>query len=225
VISLEKEVMVKGIFKSINTKYDFFDFLMSFGMDRRWRKFVIDKLDLRNGMTVEDVGAGSGKVTEGILKRYTQLIVEAVDLTKEMFPKPIENVHFTVASAEHLPFENENFDRCVSCFLTRNLQNLQNYLNESYRTLKNGGIFCNMDIYDPGVNFIAPAFRIYFYKIMPRIMNRASRTEAYSYLANSVKNFVSPDRFSEMMKISGYKNIQAFKLGGGSVYVHKGIKE
>lgn len=217
--------MVREIFKSISTKYDFIDSLMSFGMDRRWRKFVIDLLDIRPGMHVEDIGAGSGKVTEEMLRRIPDLMIDAVDLTKEMFPGPKRNVNFTVASAEKLPFDDGKFDRCVSCFLTRNIPTLQNYLDESYRTLKPGGIFCNMDIFDPGKSFIAPAFRIYFYRLVPPVMNRVSHTEAYTYLANSVKNFVTPIQFSQMMKKSGYRNVETFRLGAGSVYIHRGIKD
>ena len=217
--------MVREIFKSISTKYDFIDSLMSFGMDRRWRRIVIDLLDIKPGMRVEDIGAGSGKVTEEMLKRIPDLMIDAVDLTKEMFPRPIKNVNFTVASAEKLPFEDGEFDRCVSCFLTRNIPTLQNYMDESYRTLKHGGIFCNMDIFDPGKNFIAPAFRVYFYRLVPPIMNRVSHTEAYTYLANSVKNFVSPSTFAQMMKKSGYTNVETFRLGAGSVYIHRGVKE
>ena len=171
---MEREVVVRDIFKSISTKYDFIDSLMSFGLDKRWRRTVIDLLEIEEGMRIEDIGAGSGKATEEMLRRIPNLNIDAVDLTKEMFPDPIRNVNFTVASAEELPFENETFDRCVSCFLTRNLQALQKYIDESYRTLKTGGIFCNMDIFDPGKNFIAPAFRIYFYKFIPPIMNRVS---------------------------------------------------
>ncbi len=221
---MEREVVVRDIFKSISTKYDFIDSLMSFGLDKRWRRTVIDLLEIKEGMRIEDIGAGSGKATEEMLRRIPNLNIDAVDLTKEMFPDPIRNVNFTVASAEELPFENETFDRCVSCFLTRNLQALQKYIDESYRTLKTGGIFCNMDIFDPGKNFIAPAFRIYFYKFIPPIMNRVSHTEAYTYLANSVKNFVSPARFSQMMEKSGYSNVRAFRLGAGSVYIHRGVK-
>ncbi len=82
-----------------------------------------------------------------------------------------------------------------------------------------------MDIFDPGKSFIAPAFRIYFYRLVPPVMNRVSHTEAYTYLANSVKNFVTPIQFSQMMKKSGYRNVETFRLGAGSVYIHRGIKD
>ena len=97
-------------------------------------------------------------------------------------------------------------------------------MDESFRTLKSGGIFCNMDIFDPGKGFMAPAFRFYFYSLVPPLMNMATQTEAYTYLANSVRNFVTPNRFVEIMKETGYENIESFSLGAGSVYIHRGTK-
>ncbi len=222
--SNEKESMVRDIFKSISGKYDFFDSIMSLGMDKRWRKLAVSMLDLRHNLRVADVGAGSGKVTEEMLSSISDLKIDAIDLTREMFPRAIGNVNFTVASAEKIPFDASTFQRCISCFLTRNVPVLENYINEVYRILDDGGIFVNMDIFDPGKSLIAPAFRFYFYRLMPRILDMASHTKSYSYLASSVQAFVTPDQFSDLMKKAGFRNIRVKKLAGGSVYIHKGIK-
>jgi demethylmenaquinone methyltransferase/2-methoxy-6-polyprenyl-1,4-benzoquinol methylase len=222
---VEKQNMVREVFRDISSKYDFFDSIMSFGMDKSWRKKVIDKLDVQDGQIIFDAGAGSGKVSEEILSRGKDVHIEAIDITKEMFPGLMKGVHFNVASADNMPFSDSYFDRGVSCFLTRNVPSLEAYLQEAYRVLKPGSRFCNMDIFDPGRSFIAPAFRVYFYRIVPLLLDKASGSNSYSYLANSVKNFVSPGRFTQMMEDVGFREIKAVRLGGGSVYVHVGIKD
>ena len=222
--SNQKESMVRDIFKSISGKYDLFDSMMSLGLDRKWRKIAVSMLGPENDMRVADVGAGSGKVTEEMLSFNPSLRIDAIDLTEEMFPKNKGKVHFTVASAENIPFEADTFHRCISCFLTRNVPTLENYLKEAYRILKEGGVFVNMDIFDPGKSLIAPAFRVYFYRIMPIILDTASHTHSYSYLASSVQAFVNPDQFSDLMSKVGFKHISKKKLAGGSVFIHRGIK-
>ncbi len=216
--------MVRDVFKDISRNYDFFDSLMSFGMDKRWRRMVVDMLDIRHGMRIMDVGAGSGKTIEEIIRRYPDSMVEAVDITQEMFPGNMKNVNFNIASAESIPFQDGAFQRIVSCFLTRNVESLENYFFEAYRCLEPGGVFCNMDIFDPGNSFIAPLFRTYFYRLMPKFLDRTSRSHSYSYLAGSVKRFISPTAMIEMLENAGFSNVSTKRLAGGTVYIHKCIK-
>ncbi len=222
---VEKEKMVQEVFKNISNKYDFFDSLMSFGMDKGWRRKVVDLLNLQDGLNILDAGAGSGKVSEEMISRGKNLHIEALDITREMFPGNLKGVHFNLASADSMPFENNIFDRAVSCFLTRNVPDLDKYLSEVFRVTKKGAIFCNMDIFDPGNGFIAPVFRVYFYRLVPAILDRASGTRSYSYLASSVKNFVSPETFHKKMIEAGFKDVNMYRLAGGTVYIHRGIKE
>ncbi|MCL4344901.1 MAG: class I SAM-dependent methyltransferase [Candidatus Thermoplasmatota archaeon] len=221
---VEKEKMVREVFRNISAKYDFFDSLMSFGMDNSWRRKIIDLLELRDWQVIFDAGAGSGKVSEEILSRGKRVEIQAIDITEEMFPRHLEGVHFNVASAEEMPFGDDYFDRGVSCFLTRNVPSLESYLREAYRVLKPGAIFCNMDIFDPGKTFIAPAFRLYFYKIVPSILDMASRSNSYTYLAGSVRNFVTPGVFTDIMRKTGFREIDVTRLAAGTVYIHRGLK-
>ncbi|MHB8360928.1 MAG: ubiquinone/menaquinone biosynthesis methyltransferase [Thermoplasmataceae archaeon] len=221
----EKEEKVREIFKPISNKYDLFDSLISFGMDQMWRKKLIHEMDLNSAHTVLDVGAGTGKISFTIERKYRNLKITAIDITREMFPLTKDSkVNFIEGSAMNLPFEEGSVDRVVSGFLTRNVSNLSTYINESYRVLNEDGLFCNIDIFDPTKHFIAPLFRYYFYHVVPPIYDRISRTNSYSYLAESVRNFVTPLKFLELMKTAGFRNIEIKYLGGGSVIIHKGIK-
>ena len=51
-----------------------------------------------------------------------------------------------------------------------------------------------------------------------------TRTDSYSYLARSVREFVSPLAFESMLDKYGFRNIKQFKRGGGSVFIHRAIK-
>ncbi|MHB1636926.1 MAG: ubiquinone/menaquinone biosynthesis methyltransferase [Thermoplasmataceae archaeon] len=220
-----KEEKVRDIFKSISGKYDLIDSMMSFGLDQLWRAKLISELDVKDGQGILDVGCGTGKISYSIEKIIKNSRIYALDLTKEMYPFiPDSKVTFVVGSAMSLPFEDNSMDRVVSGFLTRNVPSLEKYISEVYRILKPGGIFCNLDIFEPGSHFIAPLFRFYFYRIVPTIFDRMTGTDSYSYLARSVREFVSPSAFESILDKYGFGNIKEFKRGGGSVFIHKALK-
>ena len=220
------EKNIRGIFSSISSKYDLFDSMISLGMDGKWRRKLIETMEISGGISVLDAGAGSGKVSFEIRSKYKNIKIIALDITPEMFPHSKETgISFIEGSAVNMPFSGESFERVVSAFLTRNVPSLDSYLEESFRVLRHGGLFCNMDIFDPGKLFFGPLFRFYFYRIVPIVFDMLSSSHSYSYLASSVKKFVSPAEFSNRMKKTGFVDIKQIILGGGSIAIHRGFKE
>ena len=221
----EKEKNVREIFNSIQEKYDFLDTIISIGQDERWRRFMVKNLDLRDNLDILDCGAGTGKLTRQIIESCGTCRTTCLDVTDTMFrPEMFPGTRFIVASAEKIPLPDESADRVVSAFLTRNLENVDNYFSEVRRVLRKGGIFINMDIFDPGMPVYRQFFSIYFYKIMPIIGNRMTGSKSYTYLAQSVRNFYDHGTLEEKIRKSGItlKMSKSFMLG--SVYVHIGIK-
>lgn len=221
----KNEENVKEIFKRISAKYDLIDTIMSFGMDTFWRKKLIEDLKLEDGQDILDVGCGSGKISYSIEKVINANHIFAMDITREMFPfNRGSKVEFIEGSAMSIPMKDSCVDRVVSGFLTRNVPSLETYIREVYRVLKPGGIFCNLDIFDPQKNFIAPLFRFYFYRIVPILFDKMSGTKSYSYLARSVQTFVYPSFFNELFHKTGFSKVNFKKLAGGTVYIHCAIK-
>ena len=221
----EKEKNVREIFNSIQEKYDFLDTLISMGQDERWRRFMVRNLDLRDNLEILDCGAGTGKLTHQIIESCGTCKTTCLDVTDTMFrPEMFPHTKFIVASAEKIPLPDESVDRVVSAFLTRNLENVDNYFSEVHRVLRKNGIFINMDIFDPRMPVYRQFFSIYFYRIMPMIGNRITGSKSYTYLAQSVKNFYDHATLEEKIRKSGItlKMSKSFMLG--SVYVHIGIK-
>lgn len=218
---VEKEVRVRGVFEAIQDKYDLLDTIMSFGMDQIWRKRVVHSLSISAGQKILDSGAGTGKLTQMIRKDCSDCKLVSLDITEEMFrPSLLEDVEFVVASAEKMPFGDNEFDRAASCFLTRNLSNLENYLSELKRVIKPGGLFVNLDIYPPVNALFDSFFSIYFYRFVPMIGDLLTRSDSYSYLANSVRDFISPSEMAERLSLAGFEVIEERVMGMGSVAIH-----
>lgn len=222
---LKKEEVVRQVFESIQDRYDLLDSLISAGMDQRWRRIALQHLALRDREDVLDCGAGTGKLTRMILNACPRCSVTSLDITKSMFrPSILPETRFIVASAEEMPLEDSAFDAVASAYLTRNLNNVDNYFREAYRVLRSGGRFVNLDIFNPTLPGFSILFRIYFYHIVPVIGNTATKSKSYSYLANSVRNFHTHEKIMEKMKSAGFKNTGYRKMMGGSIGIHWGTK-
>ncbi len=221
-----KETRVREVFEAIQDKYDLLDSIMSFGLDQPWRKRVIRSLELSDEMVVLDSGAGTGKLTKMIKETCSNCRIISLDITEKMFrPSLLSGVEFVVGSAEKMPFEVTSIDRAASCFLTRNLSDLEKYFAELKRVLKPGGIFVNLDIYPPQNHVFGSFFSIYFYSMVPRLGDFLTRSDAYSYLAESVRNFITPSRMTEILSESGFSVLEERHMGLGTVVIHKAVKE
>ncbi len=56
----EKQQRVREVFSSVASKYDVMNDLMSFGIHRLWKRFVIDLAGVRPGEVVLDLAGGTG---------------------------------------------------------------------------------------------------------------------------------------------------------------------
>jgi ubiquinone/menaquinone biosynthesis C-methylase UbiE len=67
-------------------------------------------------------------------------------------------------------------------------------------------------------------FYWYLNKIIPFLGRFIARDErAYRYLADSIQDFLHPDKLSTIFKEAGLKSIRAFPLTLGITYLHEGI--
>ena len=54
---------VAGMFNDVGKKYDITNTVLSFGLDKRWRKKTRERLDLQPGEVVLDLAAGTAVST------------------------------------------------------------------------------------------------------------------------------------------------------------------
>ena len=57
------------MFDSVARRYDVVNALLSFGLDRRWRRAVARSLAVRPGDTVLDLGCGTGGLAGSVMSR------------------------------------------------------------------------------------------------------------------------------------------------------------
>lgn len=180
-------------FDKIARTYDRLNRLMTFGLDRRWRRRAVR--DLHGN--VLDVACGTGDMVQELQKRGC--LVTGVDLSEEMLTiakSKAPTATYMIADAEHLPFENDCFDAVTCAFGVRNFVHLEQGLGEMLRVLKPGGRMVILELATPDSSLIRPFYKLYTKKIIPWLGSCiAGNREAYTYLPESVERFPKGDAF------------------------------
>src|SRR6266542_2115237 len=118
--SAPPEADIRAIFDSVARRYDVVNALLSFGLDRKWRRAAARSMAVRRGDIVLDLGCGTGELGRLFAGRCR---VVGLDLSLEMLKvarRRIPTESFVQASALRLPFRAAGFSAAVSAFLLRN---------------------------------------------------------------------------------------------------------
>jgi SAM-dependent methyltransferase len=115
---------------------------------------AIERMNLPVDARVLDVGCGSGWATRLLAEKASMGKVIGIDIADEMIQLAADsstsftNVEFKIATAESLPFSNEEFTHAFSMESLYYYVNVLAALREIHRVLTDGGIFVTViDLY------------------------------------------------------------------------------
>ena len=226
----EKGERIRAMFGSIAPRYDLLNRLLSLGIDRRWRRFAVGKIGLSGAGRVLDVATGTGDILIEALKQRPDTLAIGSDFTFEMMlrgkPKAgAEKIRWNTADALHLPFPDESFDAVTSGFGVRNFIDRERAFREQRRVLKPGGRVICLEISKPPKNLLRPFFLFFFNKIVPFVGGLISgQRDAYTYLPQSVNEFLTPDELKAIMERAGLRDVKYKRLMMSTVAIHTGKK-
>lgn len=228
-----KRDYVRGIFSDIAPSYDLLNHLLSFNIDRRWRKRAIDALawrDRPDGVYVDlcagtlDVGAQFAK-TEG----FRGTIIGA-DFAEPMLRagqgKASRAVLMpVVADALQLPLPDGSAAGAIVAFGIRNVADLDAGLAEVYRALIPGARFVILEFSTPRLAVVRGVYHLYFHHVLPLLGGLVSgHRTAYRYLPASVANFPVEEELARRMTDAGFVNVRWSSQTFGIAAVHVGEK-
>lgn len=221
---------VQAMFARIARRYDLMNRVMTFGVDRNWRRFLVKQAQLSNNSRVLDIASGTGDIAFEIRTQYPNAEIIAADFALPMMQvgqtRPTgDAVEWLGANALALPLPDNSFDAVVSGFLFRNVPDIDVSLQEQYRILKVGGRVVTLDTTPPTNPVLKPFITFYFQMIVP-IIGRIITGEAgaYRYLSGSTLNFKTADELASKMRSAGFQDVGYKKMMFGTVAVHWGTK-
>ncbi len=227
-----KEKQVEQMFDGIAPHYDLLNHMLSFGIDKRWRRKAISLLSGTRLRELLDVATGTGDMA---LLAHDTLKTKVVgcDISDGMIKKAIEKVQsknlqseitFFRADSTQLPFSSNRFDAITVAFGVRNFAQLDKGLSEMQRVLRPGGNVVILEFSTPTNTFFRAIYTFYFRHVLPLIGGFiSSDRKAYEYLFRSAMAFPCGADFERHLEMAGLQPISTTQLtlGIATAYLAK----
>ncbi len=187
-------------FNLIARRYDFLNRVLSLGIDKYWRSYVVSNLPKSSNLHILDVATGTGDLALAMARGNQNVVsVTGVDIADNMMSigrEKIDQLGFSAmidlqhGNAEHLHFPDASFDAVSISFGLRNVRDKLKALSEMKRVLKPGGRLLILEFSLPQNRFIRSLYLFYFRHILPWLGGLISGNyQAYRYLNKSVEQF------------------------------------
>jgi demethylmenaquinone methyltransferase / 2-methoxy-6-polyprenyl-1,4-benzoquinol methylase len=232
--SLSKKEQVAQMFDTISGNYDGLNRVISFGIDIKWRKKVLQLVANKNPTTVLDIATGTGDLAilmaETSAKRIIGLDISAGMLEvgqKKIDVKNLNNkIEMLLADSENMPFEDNTFDAITVAFGVRNFENLDKGLTEILRVLKPNGIFVILETSNPTRFPFKQGYVFYTRNILPLIGKLFSKDNvAYGYLSESAAVFPFGEALNNILRKIGFIDVVALPQTFGVATIYTATKK
>ncbi len=227
--TLGKKQQVSKMFDAISGGYDDLNRVISWGMDKSWRKKVIRKIVNHKPANVLDIATGTGDLAISLAEQGLNNIV-GLDISEGMLNvgrQKIAERHLDkqitmqLGDSEDLPFADNSFDAICVSFGVRNFETLEKGLAEILRVLKPGGLFIVLETAVPQKFPFKQGYKLYAKFLLPLIGKIFSKDRAaYGYLSESASKFPCGEVFNNILRKIGFKDVQDLPqtMGVASIY-------
>ncbi|MGA1931961.1 bifunctional demethylmenaquinone methyltransferase/2-methoxy-6-polyprenyl-1,4-benzoquinol methylase UbiE [Arcobacter sp. YIC-464] len=223
-----KQEKIVSMFNDIAGTYDVANRVLSMGIDKSWRNKACNKtFELYNENEIEkivDVACGTGDMImfwKQIAKENNISLKNIIGIDPsvgmmEVGKKKLPDVEFIEAFATDMPLENDSVDIISISYGIRNVVERQEAFNEFARALKKGGLvviseFTKNEKKNP-LDYLTD---FYMNKILPTLGGLISKNkEAYTYLPNSIDEFLTKDNLCKELKQAGLEpvHVKSFSM-------------
>lgn len=230
---LKKQSYVTQMFEIIAPRYDFITVFLSYGMDRGWKRELIETLNIKGNEKALDLACGTGDITFALGEKLPAGDATGLDITKGMIEiankklgeKSVNNVSFRIGDIMSMPFADGTFDYVTCGYALRNVPDVELALLEIKRVMKPGGRFISLD-------FAHPNNRIYRWLYLNYLIVVGSITgillhgdaDVYRYIPESLKRYPGQHGVQEIMNRVGFNETGFKEFGGGIMSLNYGTK-
>lgn len=211
------------MFDTVAKRYDLTNDLMTAGIQRSWRRSMVEAVDPQRGDLVLDLAAGTGCSSEPFFARGATAV--PCDFSVGMLrqgKKDRPSLPFVAGDGTRLPFLDDTFDAVTISYGLRNFVDPVAGLEEMLRVTRPGGRLVVCEFSRPTNGAFRTVYLDGFMRALPRIASvTASASDAYVYLAESIRAWPSQEGLAQMMVEAGWQRPEWRNLTGGIVALHR----
>ena len=230
---LDKKQQVTQMFDTISKEYDGLNRVISFGIDVKWRKKVVEIIAKTQSKNILDIATGTGDLAINLAKTEAYEII-GLDISdgmlevgrKKIADKKLGNkIKMVLGDSENLPFEDNSFDAITVAFGVRNFEDLDKGLSEILRVLKPKGTFVILETSVPIKTPFKQGYKFYSKYILPAIGKVFSKDRvAYSYLSESASLFPYGEALNNILRQIGFTNVKDLPQTFGVATIYTATK-
>jgi demethylmenaquinone methyltransferase / 2-methoxy-6-polyprenyl-1,4-benzoquinol methylase len=232
----DKQTLVNDVFRSVASRYDLMNDLMSVGLHRVWKDLMINALNPPRSdapFALLDVAGGTGDIAFRAAKAAGSGFQATVcDINSDMLEVGRERaasrhlddrVSFVEGNAEKLDFPNGGFDAYTIAFGIRNVPQIDLALREAFRVLRPGSRFLCLEFSAVDVPGLDRIYDLFSFKVIPPLGRAVTGdADSYQYLVESIRKFPKPGAFADMIRAAGFSRVSWQSFSGGIVALHSG---
>ena len=220
-----KEEQIEDMFDEIAPQYDRLNHIMTFGLDKMWRRKGLLKLKALNPQSILDVATGTGDLAIKAFKLLNPERVLGIDISEGMMEVGrqkaaseglSEQIKFEWQDCSKLQLEPESFDAVMMAFGIRNFANPDKALQNILGVIRPGGQLMILELSTPEHFPMKQAYNIYSHFVIPLLGRRVAKNQnAYKYLPKSIVAFPQNKALKAIIEKNGFKSVQYQKLFPG----------
>lgn len=219
------------MFGRIASVYDLLNHVLSFGIDRSWRRRLA-RLAVGPGTEVVlDLAAGTMDVSLALSHVAPAAKIVALDFCLPMLIrglpkiKAAAGIYPCAADALALPVRDAVADSITIAFGIRNIPDRRDAFAEMLRALKPGGKLCVLEFGSAREKILGGSYNVYLRAMLPMAGKIIAHDRAaYEYLARTVREFPAAGQLAREMEQAGFVRVAWQRLTGGIVCLHWGFR-
>ena len=222
---------VRSMFDRIARRYDLLNRVLSFGIDRGWRRAAVEYLDAPREARILDLCTGTADLLVEAIAREPARRGTGVDFSLPMLRGARAKLAAQALSpraavllgdVERLPLRERQFQGALIAFGIRSVPDAHAALAEIRRVLVPGGRLVVLEFSTPR-GAMGALYRLYSRHVLPRVGGLLSGERgAYAYLPASIERFPKPDAFAAALGRAGFTNVGYRALTFGVAHLHRG---
>ena len=234
-----KQEKIVSMFDNIAGTYDIANRVLSMGIDKSWRNKACNlAYTFYNKDSIEkivDVACGTGDMItfwKSIAQKNSINLENIVGVDPsvgmmEVAKKKLPEVEFIEAGAAQMPLDSDSADIISISYGIRNVVQRQEAFDEFARVLKKEGLVVISEFTkNEKTNPLDYVTDFYMNKVLPVLGGMISRNkEAYTYLPNSIDDFLTTDNLCKELKQAGLEPIyvKAFSMNISTLIIARKI--